>query len=260
MPEGLTFTINPEAKTTSIDLFAKALNDIGKLLDEVDYAIYRDRSSKRWVVSNLHSSAPTVTVKPLLGDQEAVNIVADGLRSVTAGSFEPPEYFGEDVLASLKRMRRLFVGRDHARSIVVSADRQRIATIEKEIGEQTDQILRAGYWNLASIEGTLEVVSVHRSNSFTMWDRISNSPVKCSIPSASTMIEEAKELLGKRVIVRGKVRYFSNGVPRAIADVLEIADATPDPDLPKAGFGSIPDMEAARDPVSFLREVREREE
>lgn len=261
MPNGLTFVIDPDAKTISVELLAKALNDIGRLLKDVDYAVHRDNSSGRWVVvERLHSRAPAITVEPMLGDRETVKVVADGIWSITAGITEPPPYFTEDALVSLKRMRRLFAGKDRARAIFVAADPNQTTTIEKAIGKQTDRILSAGYWNLASIEGELDAPRVQRSASFTVWDRISNAPVKCSLADDSTIIKEAKELLGKRVVVRGKVSYFSNGVPRAITGVVEIAGAISDPTLPRAGFGSIPDAEAAGDPAGFLRTVRGGEE
>ena len=41
-----------------------------------------------------------------------------------------------------------------------------------------------------------------------------------------------------------------------ITDIEEILDATPDNNLPKAEFGSIPDEVAAHDPVEFLRSIR----
>ena len=260
MPDGLTFTINPDAQAASVELFVKALGDISRLLRDVDYAIHRDRSKRRWVIEQLHSSAPTVTVQPILGDQETVFIIAEGIRSITGGTDEPPHYFTEDVLNDLRRMRHLFVGNDQARSIVVSTGGQETATIERDISEKTNRILNAGYWNLASIEGMLEGINVHRSPTFTIWDRISRAPVRCSVSSQSGLIENAKELLGKRVFVKGSVRYFRNGTPRAITDVMELRDASPDPNLPEASFGSIPDPEASQDPVEFLRKIRGVEE
>ena len=107
MPEGLTFTINPDAQAASVELFVKALGDISRLLRDVDYAVSRERSSRRWVIEQLHSSAPTVTVQPILGDPDTVFIIAEGIRSVTGGTSEPPQYFTEDALNDLRRMRRL---------------------------------------------------------------------------------------------------------------------------------------------------------
>ena len=118
MPESLTFVINPENQAASIDLFLKAFGDISRLLNDVDYAINRGRSRRRWIISQLHSSSPTVTVEPLLRDQETIEAVAFGIRTVTIGTDEPPQYFTEQALEDLKRMRRLFTGKDKARSIL----------------------------------------------------------------------------------------------------------------------------------------------
>lgn len=260
MPEGLTFTINPDAQSASVELFVKALVDISRLLRDVDYAIHRDSSSRRWVIKQLHSSSPAVTVQPILGDEETVFIIAEGIRSVTGGTSEPPQYFTEDALKDLRRMHHLFVGKDQARSIVVSTNNHETATIGRDISKKADRILTAGYWNLASLEGMLDAISVHRTPTFTIWDRVSRAPVRCSVPSHSGIIEDAKRLLGRRVFVKGSVRYFSNGVPRAITEVIEIIDASPDPSLPEASFGSIPDPEATQDPVEFLRKIRGYEE
>jgi len=256
MAKGLTFAINPDAQAASVDLFFKALDDIRRLLRDVDYAIHRERSGRRWIISELHSSSPTITVEPLLGDQESIEAIAVGIRAVTLGTDQPPQYFTEQVLEDLKRMRRLFTGRDRARSIFVSRDNDQTATIREDISAKASRILASGFWNLGSLEGTLEAINVHGAPTFTIWDRVSRAPVRCSFPNDISWKEHVKELLEKRVRVAGRIRYFVNGIPRSIGDLSELQDATPDPNLPKAEFGSIPDHEAARDPVAFLRSVR----
>ena len=64
MPESLTFQIHPEGEATSLDLFVRVLEDVRKLVIEVDYAVNRQRSGKRWAVTGLHSSAPAITIAP----------------------------------------------------------------------------------------------------------------------------------------------------------------------------------------------------
>ena len=256
MADGLTFVIHPEAQAASIDLFLKALDNIRRLLRDVDYAIHRERSSRRWVISQLRASSPSITMQPLLGDRETIDAIAVGIQAVTIGTDQPPQYFTEQALEDLKRMRRLFVGRDRARSIVVSVDEEETATIRQDIFEKASKILTSGYWNLGSLEGTLEAINVHGSPTFTIWDRVSRAPVRCSFPNEPAWKQRVKDYLEKRVFVRGTIRYFVNGIPRAITSIVDVQDATPDPNLPKAEFGSIADKEAARDPVEFLRSIR----
>lgn len=256
MDEALTFAIYPHAEAASLPLFLRAVSDIHRLLQDVDYAVNRERGGRRWIVAELHSSAPTVTVRPLLSDPVTIDAIAVGIRIVTTGTFEPPRYFTEDALSDLKRMRRLFRGTDRVRRIVVSRDHAEPAVIEEDISEKADQILASGYRNLGSLEGTLDAINVHDASTFTMWDRVSLSPVRCFFPKTGVWVERVKSLLEKRVVVAGEIHYFRNGIPRSIANVQSIDDASQDDTLPTAYFGCIPDSEAARDPVAFLRERR----
>ena len=259
MPDSLTFVINPETDSSSVRLFLKALENIDRLLRDVDYAVHRERLQRRWVISGLRASSPTVTVAPLLGDENMVEAIGVGIRTITIGTDHPPQYFTEQALEDLRRMRRLFIGKDRASSIVVSVDDEPAATVRKDIFEKASRILAAGYRNLGSIDGTLEAINLHGTPTFTIWDRVSLAPVRCSFPNEPEWKRRVAEFLEKRVVVGGRIHYFVNGVPRRITDLQDIQDATPDPSLPKAEFGSIPDRQAAEDPVEFLRSVRRSE-
>ncbi|GEM_PF-2283000 len=256
MAEGLTFTIQPDAESASLSLFRKSIEDIERLIRDVDYVITRDKSPRRWIISGLHASAPTVNIRPILGDTESVDAIARGIAIVTAGAIEPPRYFTEAALDDLRRMNRLFSGRDRARAIIVSLNATETATIREDIREKADKILAETYQNLGSIEGDLEAINLHGASTFTVWDRVSLAPVRCYFPKDHKWINRVKELLEKRVLVQGTIHYFRNGVPRAITKIEAIHDYTPDVSLPKAEFGSIPDRDAAHDPVAFLRLVR----
>ena len=131
------------------------------------------------------------------------------------------------------------------------------ATIEHDISEKVARILDAGYRNLGSLQGTLEVIDLHGAPTVTIWERVSRSPVRCSIPDEDVWIARVTSLLGKRVTVTGDIRYFMNGRPRAVSDVTRIEDATPDPTLPKAEFGSIPDGRVAEvGAAEWLKSIR----
>ena len=252
----LNFTIYPENESASLRLFVKAVQRIQSLIRDVDYAVTQERSDRRWVISQLHSSAPTVAVRPLLDDTQTVNAIQQGVRLVTGGVDSPPDYFTEKVLEDLKSMRSLFSGKDRAKHITVSVDHGQAATIQADISDKVERILSSGNESLAAVEGRLEAINVHNTSTFTIWDRVSGSPVRCYFARSPKSVEHIKSLLEKRVVVRGRVRYFFNGIPRAIRDIEAIEDATPPSDLLPAYFGCIPDADAARDPVAFLRSMR----
>ena len=255
--DGLTFQIFPEGGITSLDLFVRTLEDVRKLLIEVDYAVNQERSGKRWVITRLHSSAPTFTISPaIINLQEPVEAIIAGIGEIEQGADHPPQYFTEDVLERLLKMRRHFRGQGSASHIAVSADGQEPVAINRDVGDRVGRILNSGYWGLGSLEGRLEAINFHNRPGFTIWDRVSRAPVRCSTPNSSEWKERVKSLLERRVIVRGRVRYFSNGVPRSISGIEDIFDSGPDPTLPRAEFGCIPDEDAAEDSVGFLYSIR----
>lgn len=256
MAYGLTFVIHPENQELSLGLFQKTIEDVHRLIRDVDYALTRERGPRRWVVQELHSSTPTITLRPLLENEELVEAIVNGVHIVSQGSLEPPAHFGEDALDDLIRMRRLFSGRDRVKRIEFCRNGH-VGVAERDIVDKAKKILKGGYWALGSIEGTLEAVNFHGNPTFTIWDRVSRAPIRCYFYKERDWKDRVKGLLEKRVLVRGKVNYFRNGLPRSIANIQEIEDMTPSPGLPKATFGSIPSKEAAEDVVSFLRSVRE---
>lgn len=259
MAYGLTFVIHPDAESVSIGLFLRTIEDIHRLIRDLDYSVTREKGKRRWVIAALHASAPTITVKPLLDNDEIAETLVHGLKIVAAGTTDPPEHFTEEILDDLRRMRRLFVGRDKANRVVLSSNGSESAVIQEDIDQKADRILKGGYWNLGSVEGTLDAVNLHGSPSFTLWDRVSRSPVRCNFSKDAAWKERVKSLLEKRVLVVGRVNYFRNGIPRSVTGIENLEDMTPVPYLPKATFGSIPTPVVAESPAEFLKTVRGQE-
>lgn len=259
MPEQLTFIIDPTDEFSSLDLLVKSLEDIKRLLRDVDYAIY-GRSSRRdqeWMVTSIRSSAPTITLAPQPERRQSVEIVGMGLKSITEGIDAPPEHFTENSLDALKKMRRLFQGRGRARAVSVLVDDEPVASIDEQIEQQANRVLSGGYHNLGSLQGRLDAINVHSSPTATIWDRVSGMPVRWRFPREET--EAVKELLERLIAVTGDIRYFSNGRPRSISNVVAYDEVSEVRFPETAGFGAIPDPEvqevgAARWLVS-LREM-----
>lgn len=256
MSRSLTFVINPESQETSLDLFQKTIDDIRRLIRDLDYSVTREKGKRRWVIESLRSSAPTITIRHLLENDELIETIVNGIASVSEGSDRPPDHFNEPSLVDLQRMQRLFKGQDRARNVTL-AHNGRPAVIGSDIGEKVEKIFKGGYATLGAIEGTLEAVTLHGNHpTFTIWDRVSKAPVHCYFPHTTDWVSKVKQLLEKRVMVRGRIRYFANGIPRSIADIQEILDETPNLELPKAEFGSL-GTNRPNDMTEFLQRVRE---
>ena len=255
MSRGLTFTIYPESDFASVPLFLRAMEHISRLIRDVDFAMTRERAVRKWVIVEMHSSHPTITVRPVIGDDEVPQTIVTGLMLVESGTVEPPPHFTEQVLDDLRRWRTLFKGRDRAKSLTCSLN-SHSALLGEDIGRKAERILKGGYWNLGSVEGTLEAVNLHGNPSFTVWDRLSRGPVRCYFLNEQEKKDRVKALLEKRVLVSGQVNYFINGVPKSITHIESVDEASHDPGLPMAGFGSIPWDEAVKDSVEFLAKAR----
>ena len=257
MARTFTFVIHPYNEQTSLDLFLKTIDDIRRFVRDIDYSVTRERGTRRWIIESLHSSNPTITVRPLLENEELINAITDGIESISKGTLEPPKHWNEPTLEDLRRMRRLFRGRDRAKSVEFTREGGKPTKIERDIGEKVEKILRGGFAAFGSIEGTLEAVNLHGYPTFTIWDRLSNAPVRCYFPKDRIWSDRIKQLLEKRVITRGKVNYFNNGLPRSIVSIEDVIDATPDLlSKTKAEFGSL-SKDRPSDMIEFMRHIRE---
>jgi hypothetical protein len=71
---------------------------------------------------------------------------------------------------------------------------------------------------LGSVEGSLDVISIHNRLRFTVYERSSSSGegarIECLFPEA--LLGQVKTALGERVCIRGRVRYRKDGVPATV--------------------------------------------
>jgi hypothetical protein len=259
--ESLTFTIYPDTEYVSFQLLQRTLGRIHRLVERVDYVVTREKAGRQWIVSDLHSSAPTITIEPLIDPQNVVDKVTDGLRIVSAGqAVVPPPFYSVDALRDVRSMQGLFTSKERLRRVEFRADAQTppVATIDKTIGEKVDRILRRSYAILGSIEGQLDAVSFHGTSMFIIWDRLSGLPIRCYFPNNPLWKDRVKQLLERPVLVVGTVRYFSNGAPQTITEITELRDLSRDPKAREATFGSIPNyITGGRDSVEYVHSLRE---
>ena len=262
MAETITFILQPETDFASLGMLAKSIDAIRRLIRSIDYSATRRKAGRLWEVQKIQSTAPALTLVPPPGETDAVDIIAHGLNLVTeVGTLVPPDFFSEDALQHLSHMSRLFKGRERLSRVPVFVDGEvsageLIATIRSDIPNKVAPILRGGYSETGFLEGTLEVINVHGSPTFTIWEQISGVPVRCSFPNNPDWKERVSGLLEKPVLIEGQVNYFRNGIPRSVTHIEHLLDVTPDRSLPQAHYGAIPDMTGDMDTVEYLRITR----
>ena len=70
-----------------------------------------------------------------------MDAIVAGIGEIDRGVEQPPQYFTEEVLERLLRMRRHFRGQDGANHISVSANGHETVKVTREIGEKVNRIL-----------------------------------------------------------------------------------------------------------------------
>lgn len=272
MPETFTFSLVPDAERVPIAALEAAIRHISALLRSVDQTVSRNwRVQRTWYVERIWSSSPTIQLSP--GEQSTLvspsafqstaQVVYDGIEELVRGNGSaPPASFSSDELEHLRRLRSIFRPGSVARleawagaEPVAQPPEDRIA-VAANIAEHVERILGSGYAEYGSIEGELGALRTRgKQPIITIWDVVHEAPVRCTIPREQ--LDSVKGLLEHRVLVRGLVRYFSDGRPYRLSEFQDIRDLAPDPLRPRATFGSVPNITGGRDTVEYLRMIRE---
>lgn len=269
----LTFELVPDATQVSFGSLERSLAQIRRLVREVDFAVTREKT-RVWVVEKLHSSNPTITVKPMLNTQGVIDVIAAGIQVATTGSDAAlPQTFPVEGLHRLRSMRGLFTGRrerlQRIRCKVIDdsllegglqeeeiEQAPEVGVIDASIEEKVDRILRRGYYMLGSIEGQLDAINLHGATTVTIWDRVTGQPVRCYFDRDNK--EQMKGLLERTVLIAGRIRYYANGQLQSITEITDLRDLTPSGERPDVRFGSIPDyLTGGQDSVDYVRGLRE---
>lgn len=77
------------------------------------------------------------------------------------------------------------------------------------------------YVSWSTIDGCLEVISVHRQPRFVLYEHGSERAVQCILPDH--MMSQLKDWLGRRVRVDGRVHFRRDGSPAVITEVTGVS-------------------------------------
>lgn len=257
MPDPLKFSLVPLDDRVTFDSLRCTIDSVRKLIFDVDSVVMRRSPrarARRWYIAGFHSSNPTIELEPAEDGMATVDAVVRGIQRITESELTaPPPFFSMRELEDLQDMRRLF--RDHGLARLEIGSGNGLSTkITSQIDEQVERIMTGGYAALGSLEGQLEAINVRHTPQITIWESISGSPIRCSF--SREQLDQVKNLLTHRVHVSGMIQYFTDGRPKSITRTPTIVAATPDEDLPKAGYGSVPELTDGRDSTELLDGLR----
>lgn len=270
--------------TISLRSFLRALDDARAVIEGVDVSItHRSDPVVEWYIQDLRTSslAATLVGKPRRGrgaieytPQRADEIAAmfvRGLRDVELKPVVPPA-FSEPSMRRLKQLgnvigqsdakgfRATMLSRPRPDLVTANEDLSKLPVLEARLTKRTaanaKEALHPRYQALGSVMGRLDVINLHRSQQFTIYDEIDRRPVKGSF--TTELLRYVKEALGRRVLATGLIsRNGTNQMVSLLVDELEILPQ--ENQLPSVAdlVGSDPGFTSGVPADEWVRRVRE---
>lgn len=201
------------------DAFLTAFRSLRTITSEIDNALDVDKKEREWLVTGLEYGSAVLTISPSTRDMQdatrRVSTVYDGVRyvqNVKEEKAKRPNAFSDKALTALKMLGAISMQYNDKVCVfventitAVEVNTHTVANVDDWLGKKREFI--------ATVEGDLLAVTLHRKLKFTVYDK-SGHNIECYFPD--TMMDQVKRALGNRVAIRGRVSYRADGVPVAV--------------------------------------------
>ena len=259
----LRFQIQGELGNITLAGFMRQLDDHLRMLRDYDLAISREKkASVEWLITNVSTGSLVVETEPrsLLADRnfgpEVAKVYVNGWARIEHEGMSPA-YLTEPGMKAARRIVRR-IGKDGIEGIVVAGPEQSV-TISPKASAHMDQLISVKYRSLGSAEGTLETISIHGGSRFTIYHSRTKKAIRCDIPATeSTLLDHAKEALGRRVYASGRLERNARGEPiRIKAERIRILRERQElPTIAELG-GKYPDFTGGLTSEEYVRRMRD---
>lgn len=257
----LILTVKGMPGTIYLDSFLMVINNSFLILKDLDSAIsLQPRGSLDWIIADIHVGSLGVEIQSKPRDPtrdygaKVAETYLDGIDIIHEEGVTPP-YFSDSSLRLLQKVARA-LGRNGADALeVYDPAREKTTEIDAEIEITASQLRGSRYKSFGSVEGTLEMISIHREPRFNVYHAISLRAVKCSLPDE--MRKTVASALGRRVIASGLMSYNAKDEPITI--VVEELKIIPTEDaLPSIEefIGSDPNFTGDMTTGEYIRSIR----
>lgn len=258
----LVFTVKGKLGTISLDSFLSVIDNSFGVLKDLDSAISLEpKGSLDWVITGLSVGSLALEVNSKARDpmkdygERVVEGYLNGITAIHTEEITPP-YFSDNCLRLLQKAAKA-LKRNGADALEV-ADPVSGNSAEFGIGiEKTASQLRgASYKSQGSVEGTLEMISIHKPPRFNIYHAISLRAVRCSLPDE--LRETVVEALGRRVVASGLVSYnYKDELTSVKLEELKVIPM--EDELPSIDefIGSDPDFTGDMSTGEYIRSIRD---
>lgn len=263
MGRGVRLTIEGERGAISLDTFVTVVRNTFDILADLDSAISSlPQGSIDWFVTDVSFGSLVMAIQPKsrLGEidysPKVTETFVDGLAHIQRERTTPP-YFSDYGLRKARDLART-LRRDGARALVVQdIERQATAIIKPEVSADISQLINIRYQEIGSVEGRLEMVSIHGVPRFTVYHAITQRSMRCNFDQ-KVLLDVVKEALGRRVVVSGLVYYNYKHEPvRVDLRKLNILPKEEQLPAPKDIRAMVPDFTGDQTTERYMRSLRE---
>jgi hypothetical protein len=250
---------NPES--IALPGFSAALQSAYRILIDLDSAISREpKGTLDWYVSDLGTGSLVFEIKSSsrMDDRnvgpEVAHAFIEGLHRIEYQGSSPP-YLSDTGMRSARSLVKL-IGHDGIAGMEVSYLTERVE-VSAQASANIDQILPVRHRAAGSVEGRMEMISIHKMPRFTVYHSRTRKAITCKIDNSAEWLERVKAALGERVLVSGVVHSNARGEPMRV-DAEEIRILRPSKDLPSLSrlYGSDPDFTGDMTTEEYLRSIR----
>jgi hypothetical protein len=271
----LRFEIQPEDGRVSLPTYYTATLKFTQILRELDSAISgKGGGMVNWYVADLSKNG-TLTLEvesqlkePPKGKQKrqirdtssavATSFIA-GFENIEVHGISPP-FLSEYGLEKLQDMMLLLLHKNGAKGFITTYvdDRRSVAVTQKSAKTLRD-LLPTKRTEEASVEGTLETISVHGGKKVIIYESLTHKGVTCNFPK-SAGIAEITFPLGRKVVVSGLVSLNVKNEPIKVQvhDVSDVRVLGSGKTLPTTEqlTGSDPDFTGGLSTDEYLERIR----
>ena len=248
----LTIRVVGDDGAISLAAFLKVAESVSALVRGVDEAIAGEEDRKiEWQIESVSMHSPlALTIGSREGSLDRAEAVIHGVLQDIQTLDEnalAPRYLNETLMERVKAMVSVLEG-----SLTrVELETDGFMTVPTQRAAAHVEEITRPYEAEATLEGTLEMVNLHGTNVFRIYDVLTGNGIKCVF--SDELWAEIQPAIDKRVSVYGTMRYHRDGRPIEMkaAGVRQLAASLPQ-------FFEVPALNITDgvDPADFIEALR----
>jgi len=262
MSKRLRMDIEGERGKISFETFAVVVRNTFDILADLDSAVsLTPEGSLDWFIADVSFGSLVIAIesKSRLPDTDYSSKVTqtfvDGLVHIQRERTTPP-YFSDYGLRKAQQLARK-LRKDGAEAVRIHDTERRVeAMISPAVLPDLGRLINVRFQEIGSLEGRLEMISIHRVPRFTIYHAITQRSIRCKFEPK--LLDLVKDALGRRVVISGVV-YFNYRYEPVRIDLQELVILPAEEGLPPARAlrGMAPDFTGDKTTEEYIRSLRE---